>query len=90
MVVKTLAMCVLLLLVATLIAGAYGAIHNQISYTVSSEDFTQFKFWQFGLSRSASSRQNPRLNGRFPGVVVDGHTHWRAYRARRDPPQTTL
>ena len=35
--------------VACLFAGIYGAIHNQISYTVSPEYFTKFKFCQFGL-----------------------------------------
>lgn len=32
------------------VAGLYGAVHNQISYTVSSEYFTAFKFIQFGLT----------------------------------------
>jgi hypothetical protein len=34
---------------ATISAGAFGALHDQISYTVSSEYFTRFKFIQFGL-----------------------------------------
>ena len=38
-----------LFVVACLFAGVYGAIHNQISYTVSPEYFTKFKFHQFGL-----------------------------------------
>ncbi|MAR08695.1 MAG: hypothetical protein CL681_15210 [Blastopirellula sp.] len=43
--------CVPLLLVAAcLCAGVYGAIHNQISYTVAPEYFTQFKFHQFHIS----------------------------------------
>lgn len=39
----------LLFLLACLMAGTYGAIHNQISYTVSPEYFTQFKFHQFQI-----------------------------------------
>ena len=35
--------------IACISAGVYGALHNQISYTVSPEYFTQFKFHQFGL-----------------------------------------
>lgn len=31
------------------VAGLYGMIHNQISYTVAPEYFTKFKFRQFGL-----------------------------------------
>ena len=34
---------------AIVIAGVYGALHDQISYTVSSEYFTEFKYRQFGL-----------------------------------------
>jgi hypothetical protein len=34
---------------AVLAAGLYGVLHNQISYTVSPEYFTKFKFWQFGM-----------------------------------------
>ncbi len=39
----------LLVLVATLLAGAYGALHDQVTYTISSEYFTAFKFEQFGF-----------------------------------------
>lgn len=38
-----------LVLCATVIAGAYGALHDQISFSVSSEYFTKFKYIQFGL-----------------------------------------
>ena len=37
------------LIVAVLAAGAFGVLHDQISYTVSSEYFTRFKFLQFHL-----------------------------------------
>ena len=36
--------------VAIVAAGLYGVLHNQISYTVSPEYFTRFKFVQFGLT----------------------------------------
>ena len=39
--------------VGMLLAGLYGAFHNQLSYTVSREYFTEFKFLQFGLSDPA-------------------------------------
>lgn len=38
---------------ALLVAGLFGAVHNQISYTVSHEYFTRFKFLQFSLLDSA-------------------------------------
>jgi hypothetical protein len=34
---------------AVLVAGLFGALHDQISYSVSSEYFTKFKFIQFRL-----------------------------------------
>lgn len=37
-------------LVSVLIAGLYGILHNQVSYTVSPEYFTKFKFIQFSLT----------------------------------------
>ncbi len=46
---KKFCVYVLLILIAIILAGVYGAIHNQISYTVSAEYFTKFKFRQFGL-----------------------------------------
>ncbi|HEY0977001.1 MAG TPA: hypothetical protein VGE21_05980 [Flavobacteriales bacterium] len=32
-----------------LIAGLYGALHDQLSYTISPEYFTKFKYGQFGF-----------------------------------------
>jgi hypothetical protein len=42
---------VLLLIIALspLIAGLYGSIHDQLTYTISPEYYTKFKFYQFGL-----------------------------------------
>ena len=40
---------ILTLLLLPLIAGLYGAIHDQLSYTVSPEYFTRFKYDQFGF-----------------------------------------
>jgi hypothetical protein len=50
--VKKLLVFILLVFVATLLAGIYGVIHDQISYTVSPEYYTKFKFHQFGLANS--------------------------------------
>jgi hypothetical protein len=49
---KFLTFC--LYLVASLaVAGVFGVLHDQISYTVSPEYYTKFKFIQFGLTESA-------------------------------------
>jgi len=45
-----------LFIVACLFAGIYGAVHNQISYTISPEYFTQFKFHQFGINEAIPDR----------------------------------
>jgi len=37
---------------AVVIASAYGAIHNLITYQISPEYFTLFKFIQFGMSKT--------------------------------------
>ena len=41
----------LLLVISSFIAGIYGAVHDQISYTISPEYFTKFKFDQFGMDK---------------------------------------
>jgi hypothetical protein len=42
-----------LIVSAMLISGLYGALHDQISFTISSEYFTKFKYIQFGFVDSA-------------------------------------
>jgi hypothetical protein len=37
------------IILATFIAGFYGALHDQITFSISSEYFTVFKFEQFGF-----------------------------------------
>lgn len=46
----------LLFTMACVFAGTYGAIHNQISYTVAPEYFTQFKFHQFRIAADLPDR----------------------------------
>jgi len=47
--VKKFLIYLLLVAFSVLLAGFYGIIHNQISYTVSPDYFTKFKFRQFGF-----------------------------------------
>jgi hypothetical protein len=51
------------------IAGLYGVVHNQISYTVSPEYFTKFKFWQFRLT-------DPALSERVRASMVGFRASW--------------
>ena len=48
---------------ASLIAGIYGILHDQISYTVSPEYYTKFKFIQFNLANENNIEKikNPRI-----------------------------
>lgn len=58
----------LLLIAACLVAGAYGALHNQISYTVSPDYFHVFKFDQFRIPED--------LRGRVGASIVGWHASW--------------
>ena len=52
---------------AIIAAGIFGALHDQISYTISSEYYTKFKFNQFGL-----------LHQSLPTRVRVAEVGWRA------------
>jgi hypothetical protein len=54
----------LMLLVAIMGASIFGIIHDQISYTISEEYFTQFKFKQFGVPWAY---EHPRLGAIYIG-----------------------
>ncbi len=53
----------LLLVIACIFAGVYGALHNQISFTVAPEYFTQFKFHQFQIPDSMPHRIGAAIVG---------------------------
>jgi len=73
---------IIIILLATLIGGMYGILHDQISYSISSEYYTKFKFVQFGLEEKgwgtnigdASNPEiqidNPRLGAAFIGFFA--------------------
>lgn len=48
---------------ACLIAGTYGALHNQVSYTVSPDYFHAFKFRQFAVPAAHRDRWGAALAG---------------------------
>jgi hypothetical protein len=51
--VTRLKMFLVFMVVAVLAAGLFGALHDQISYTISSDYFTWLKFGQFGVLNTA-------------------------------------
>jgi hypothetical protein len=67
--VRRLGTFVLFLLLAICAAGLFGAVHDQISYTVSHEYFTRFKFPQFGLL-------DPSVPERVRAAVVGVLASW--------------
>jgi hypothetical protein len=67
MVMQKLLIYLLFVVLAVVAAGLYGMLHNQISYTVSPEYFTKFKFWQFHL---ANSTQPERWRAALVGFLA--------------------
>lgn len=59
---KPLVFCVLLVL-AVLSAGAFGMLHNQLSYSVGASYFHDFKFAQFNIPEDIQSRWGAALVG---------------------------
>ena len=58
----------LLVASACVLAAMYGALHNQISYTVSPGYFYEFKFLQFGI--------DPMLHNRMGAALVGALASW--------------
>jgi hypothetical protein len=54
---------VLIIAITPLIAGLYGILHDQFTYTISPAYYTKFKFYQFGLMDLGSQAifPNPRI-----------------------------
>lgn len=60
---------IVLIFSAMLIAGMYGALHDQISFTVSTEYFTKFKYYQFHLVDS-------ELPDRLKAAIIGFRASW--------------
>lgn len=63
-----------------LLGGLYGIIHDQITFSISPEYFTRFKYQQFGLEPIGNDRVNVAIIGfwatwwfgAFIGLVIGG------------------
>ena len=53
---KKLRVLILIILICPLIAGVYGILHDQLTYTISPEYYTKFKFIRFGIDPQMSDR----------------------------------
>ncbi|MEO1530268.1 MAG: hypothetical protein AAFX06_33165 [Planctomycetota bacterium] len=52
-----------LLIFGCVLAGLYGAAHNQVSWSISSEYFTKFKFVQFNITYALETRSGASIVG---------------------------
>lgn len=50
------ALFILLIIIATIIGGLYGALHDQITYTVCDEFFTKMRFHEYGIKGNVNNR----------------------------------
>ena len=65
---KRLALLPISLVFACLVAGLYGAIHDQISYTVAPSYYHEFKFDQFAI--------DPDFRNRIGASIVGWNASW--------------
>ena len=62
----------LIISLAPLIGGIYGILHDQLTYTISPEYYTKFKFYQFGLIDLGKEAifPNPRIEVSAVGFMA--------------------
>ncbi|MBN2363455.1 hypothetical protein JXL83_04915 [candidate division WOR-3 bacterium] len=57
-----------IILVTPILAGIYGVLHDQLTYTISPEYYTKFKFYRFGLAEDGGVyRYSERLGAALVG-----------------------
>lgn len=49
-----------IVILSVVMAGLYGILHDQVTYTISHEYYTEFKFIQFGLTEETAKVASPR------------------------------
>lgn len=69
---KRILLLLLIIGLGPLIGGLYGIIHDQLTYTISPEYYTKFKFYQFGLMDVGNEAifPNPRLEVSAVGFMA--------------------
>lgn len=66
---KKLAVLILIVFLSCVIAGIYGILHDQLTYSISPEYYTEFKFGQFGVAGISA-------NERFLAAIVGFMATW--------------
>lgn len=69
---KKFLILLLIIVIALLIGGLYGIIHDQLTYSISNEYYTKFKFIQFGFIDHGDEAilPNPRLYASAVGFLA--------------------
>lgn len=75
---------ILILVIAPVLGGIYGILHDQITYTISPEYYSKFKFIQFGLEnwglgKNIGTMKNPEIrlnNPRFGASIIGTLATW--------------
>jgi hypothetical protein len=68
---KNIYLLLFTVITAVILASLYGIVHDQITYGISSEYYTKFKFYQFGLIESPNAFvSNPREMAVIVGVMA--------------------
>jgi hypothetical protein len=69
---KKILILLLLISLAPLIGGFYGILNDQLTYTISPEYYTKFKFYQFGLIDKGNEAifPNPRIEVSAVGFLA--------------------
>lgn len=69
---KKLLTLILIIGLAPVIGGLYGILHDQLTYTISPEYYTKFKFYQFGLMDIGNEAifPNPRIEVSAVGFMA--------------------
>lgn len=69
---KKLLTLIALVTIACLLGGVYGILHDQLTYSISNEYYTKFKFYQFGLSYVGNEAifPNPRIEVSVVGFLA--------------------
>jgi hypothetical protein len=69
---KKLFTFLLLIVISCLLGGLYGVLHDQLTYSISPEYYTKFKFYQFGFTVEGEEKifANPRFYVSIVGFLA--------------------
>lgn len=77
---KKFSILIPIVIITPIIGGLYGILHDQLTYSISPEYYTKFKFYQFGLMDMGNEAifPNPRIEVSAVGFMA---TWWMGYQS---------